>query len=114
MKKNYYPQTRLHMGKAEKQESIELEGCLAEDELIDDFWEEESVDECLYSEDGFDAIEDGDECYDEYNDAYEYEYEGGYGDSSYEDTWWALTDGMYGDCPSNPIAFDAALEALGF
>lgn len=31
-----------------------------------------------------------------------------------EDTWWALTDGMYGECPTNPIAYDAALEAMGF
>lgn len=34
--------------------------------------------------------------------------------SEEEDTWWALTDGMYGDCPTNPLAYDAALEAMGF
>lgn len=31
-----------------------------------------------------------------------------------EDSWWALTDGMYGDCPSNPIAYDAMIDAMGF
>lgn len=31
-----------------------------------------------------------------------------------EDSWWALTDGMYGEYPRNPIAFDAALEAMGY
>ena len=31
-----------------------------------------------------------------------------------EDSWDALTDGMYGEMPRNPIAYDAAMEALGF
>ena len=45
-----------------------------------------------------------DDSYEEYND-----YEcGGYDDGGYEwteeDSWDALTDGMYGDMPDNPIA----------
>ena len=39
--------------------------------------------------------------YDEYD-----EYE--------EDSWDALTDGMYGDMPSNPMDYDAMMDALGF
>ena len=31
-----------------------------------------------------------------------------------EDSWDALTDGMYGDCPSNPIAYDAMMDAMGY
>lgn len=31
-----------------------------------------------------------------------------------EDSWDALTDGMYGEMPRNPIAYDAAMEAMGF
>lgn len=52
-----------------------------------------------------------DEDYDEYEEA-DFEYPAI--SSEEEDTWWALTDGMYGDCPTNPIAYDAAMEAMGF
>lgn len=31
-----------------------------------------------------------------------------------EDSWDALTDGMYGDMPSNPIDYDAMMDAMGF
>lgn len=31
-----------------------------------------------------------------------------------EDAWWALTDGMYGDMPTDPIAYDAMMDAMGF
>ncbi len=41
-----------------------------------------------------------------------------YDDDSYEwteeDSWGALTDGMYGDMPSNPMDYDAMMDALGF
>ena len=59
-----------------------------------------------------------------YNDSYEeYEdYDCGSCDESYdegyewteEDSWDALTDGMYGDMPSNPLEYDAMMEAMGF
>jgi hypothetical protein len=57
--------------------------------------------------------------YDSYeNEEYEDDYEcGGYEDSyewTEEDSWYALTDGMYGDMPSNPIEYDAMMDALGF
>ena len=31
-----------------------------------------------------------------------------------EDSWDALTDGMYGDMPSNPMEYDAMMDAMGF
>jgi len=31
-----------------------------------------------------------------------------------EDSWDALTDGMYGDMPTNPLEYDAMMEAMGF
>lgn len=57
--------------------------------------------------------------YDSYeNEEYEDDYEcGGYEDSyewTEEDPWDALTDGMYGDMPSNPMDYDAMMDALGF
>ena len=49
--------------------------------------------------------------YDEYeDDSYEC---GGY-EWTEEDSWDALTDGMYGDMPSDPIMYDAMMDAMGF
>jgi len=59
----------------------------------------------------------------DYDDSYEYEkYENcesdSYDDNGYEwteeDSWDALTDGMYGDMPSNPLEYDAMMDAMGF
>ena len=57
--------------------------------------------------------------YDSYeNEEYEDDYEcGGYEDGyewTEEDSWDALTDGMYGDMPSNPIEYVAMMDALGY
>lgn len=55
-----------------------------------------------------------DDSYEEYED---YEYEG-YDEYGYEwteeDSWDALTDGMYGDMPNNPLEYDAMMDAMGF
>ena len=55
-----------------------------------------------------------DDSYEEYEDN---EYEG-YDDCGYEwtdeDSWYALTDGMYGDMPNNPLEYDAMMDAMGF
>ena len=49
--------------------------------------------------------------YDEYqNDTYECE---GY-EWTEEDSWDALTDGMYGDMPRTPWEYDAMMDAMGF
>ena len=51
------------------------------------------------------------EEYDEYeDDAYECD---GY-EWTEEDSWDALTDGMYDDMPSNPWEYDAMMDAMGF
>jgi hypothetical protein len=54
------------------------------------------------------------DSYEEYED-YECESydEGGY-EWTEEDSWDALTDGMYGDMPSNPWDYDAMMDAMGF
>ncbi len=55
-----------------------------------------------------------DDSYEEYDD-----YEGnscedcGY-EWTLEDSWDALTDGMYGDMPTDPRDYDAMIEAMGF
>ena len=60
-----------------------------------------------------------DDSYEEYDD-YKYEdYEcEDYDDGGYEwteeDSWDALTDGMYGDMPSSPWEYDAMMDALGY
>lgn len=45
-----------------------------------------------------------------YDDDYEF---GGY-EWTMEDSWDALTDGMCGDMPSDPLQYDAMMDALGF
>ena len=64
----------------------------------------------------FDDIYLEDEFEDEYdNEEYDDEYslDGGY-EWTEEDSWDALTDGMYGDMPSNPMEYDAMMDAMGF
>ncbi|MBR4898297.1 MAG: hypothetical protein IKZ48_05880 [Prevotella sp.] len=55
----------------------------------------------------FEEHEDLEDCvYDSYDeDGYEW---------TEEDSWDALTDGMYGDMPSNPMEYDAMMDAMGF
>jgi len=60
-----------------------------------------------------------DDSYEEYDD-YEYEdyecenYDNGGYEWTEEDSWDALTDGMYGDMPSSPWEYDAMMDALGY
>lgn len=54
-----------------------------------------------------------------YDDSYEYEeyddsYECGGYEWSEEDSWDALTDGMYGEMPKTPWEYDAMMDAMGF
>ncbi len=55
--------------------------------------------------------------YDSYEECEDYEYEN-YNDDGYEwteeDSWDALTDGMYGDMPSSPWEYDAMMDAMGY
>lgn len=67
-----------------------------------------------FYDDSYEEYDDED-LYEEYDDDYEcdcYE-EGGY-EWTAEDSWDALTDGMYGDMPSNPWDYDAMMDAMGF
>ena len=59
-------------------------------------------------EDDFD-----DDFNDDFNDYYD-DYECGGYEWTEEDSWDALTDGMYGDMPSSPWEFDAMMDAMGF
>lgn len=54
-----------------------------------------------------------DDSYEEY-DNYECDsYDDGY-EWTEEDSWDALTGGMYGDMPSDPRMYDAMMDAMGF
>ena len=61
----------------------------------------------IYLEDGVEKEYDNEEYDDEYS------FDGGY-EWTEEDSWDALTDGMYGDMPSNPMEYDAMMDAMGF
>ena len=61
----------------------------------------------IYLEDEFEEEYDNEEYDDEYS------FDGGY-EWTVEDSWDALTDGMYGDMPSNPLEYDAMMDAMGF
>ncbi len=50
---------------------------------------------------------------DDFDDDYD-DYECGGYEWTEEDSWDALTDGMYGDMPSSPWEFDAMMDAMGF
>jgi hypothetical protein len=61
---------------------------------------------------------DIEDSYEDYEEEYEEDFECGGFEEGYEwteeDSWDALTDGMYGDMPTNPIEYDAMMDALGF
>ena len=50
-----------------------------------------------------------DDSYEEYEDFESEGYEW-----TEEDSWDALTDGMYGEMRHNPLVYDAMMEAMGF
>lgn len=59
--------------------------------------------------------EDLEDLVDEDNDWEESDnYECGGYQWTEEDSWDALTDGMYGDMPSSPWEYDAMMDAMGF
>ena len=55
-----------------------------------------------------------DDSYEEYDDYECDRYDDGGYEWTEEDAWDALTDGMYGDMPSNPMEYDAMMDAMGF
>lgn len=48
-----------------------------------------------------------------YDEDYDEDYDDGY-EWTMEDSWDALTDGMYGDMPSSPWEYDTMMDAMGF
>ena len=55
-----------------------------------------------------------DDSYEEYNEYDDNSYECECYEWTEEDSWDALTDGMYGDMPSNPLEYDAMMDAMGY
>ncbi|MBR5038814.1 MAG: hypothetical protein IKX65_08855 [Prevotella sp.] len=66
-------------------------------------------DESLYNlEDDEDVVFEMEEDYEsDYHECEGYEW-------TMEDSWDALTDGMYGDMPAAPWEYDAMMDAMGF
>ena len=78
---------------------------------VDEIWDDVELDELeLYQAE---KKEKDSEEYEEYDEEYASSGYGGY-EWTEEDAWDALTDGMYGDMPRNPIAYDAMMDAMGF
>ena len=55
-----------------------------------------------------------DDSYEEYDDYENNSCAGGGYEWTEEDSWDALTDGMYGDMPTDPLMYDAMMESMGF
>lgn len=55
-----------------------------------------------------------DDSYEEYDDCENDSYAGCGYEWTEEDSWDALTDGMYGDMPTDPLMYDAMMESIGF
>ncbi len=55
-----------------------------------------------------------DDSYEEYDDCDCCDYNDGGYEWTEEDSWDALTDGMYGDMPSDPLMYDAMMESMGY
>jgi len=60
------------------------------------------------------AINYYDDSYEEYNDLECDSCDDGGYEWTEEDSWDALTDGMYGEMPRNPMEYDAMMDAMGF
>ena len=54
--------------------------------------------------------------YDSYEEFDNYEFDNEYNGYEWteEDSWYALTDGMYGEMPNNPLEYDALMDAMVF
>jgi hypothetical protein len=55
-----------------------------------------------------------DDSYEEYDEYEDDTFECGDYEWTEEDSWDALTDGMYGEMPSNPLEYDAMMDAMGY
>lgn len=80
-------------------------------DVIEEMFEELPIEVKMeMDEDDFEYLDDEDNDSCEEYDNYEC---GGY-QWTEEDSWDALTDGMYGDMPGSPWEYDAMMDAMGF
>ena len=80
-------------------------------EVIEEMFEDLPIEVKMeMDENDYENFDDEDDGSYENNDYYEC---GGY-EWTEEDSWDALTDGMYGDMPSSPWEYDAMMDAMGF
>lgn len=80
-------------------------------EIIEELYEDVPIEARieLVEDDFEDEFEDNDD----YDEGYD-DYCGGGYEWTAEDSWDALTDGMYGDMPSSPWEYDAMMDAMGY
>ena len=76
---------------------------------VEDNWEKFNPLKCQWLPRDFVTQNYADFLYDEGDDNY---YRGN--EWTLEDSWDALTDGMYGDMPSNPMDYDSMMDSMGF
>lgn len=81
------------------------------DEVIEEMFEELPIEVKMeMDENDYEDFDDeDDDSYEEYDN-----YECGGYEWTEEDSWDALTDGMYGEMPSSPWEYDAMMDAMGF
>ena len=73
--------------------------------------EEKSIDNALSVYTKHNSETDFDKDNEDFED--EIDWDNGY-EWTEEDSWNALTDGMYGEMPRNPFEYDAMMDAMGF
>ena len=80
-------------------------------EIVEEMFEELPIEvKMALDENDFEDIDDeNDDSYEEYDN-----YECGGYEWTEEDSWDALTDGMYGEMPRTPWEYDAMMDAMGF
>ena len=80
-------------------------------EIVEEMFEELPIEVKMeLDENGFEDIDsEDDDSYEEYDN-----YECGGYEWTEEDSWDALTDGMYGEMPRTPWEYDAMMDAMGF
>lgn len=83
---------------------------LDESVSVDEIWDDELDELKLYQAE---KKRDENDEYEEYDEEYANR---GYGGNEWteEDAWDAMTDGMYGEMPRNPWAYDAMMDAMGY
>lgn len=95
------------------------EECLAEEHMTQIAAEEAAAPILYISNTGDTYIERVDnnekDSFDEEDDEDFYDEEESYGYQwTEQDSWDALTDGMYGEMPSNPLEYDAMMDTMGY